>query len=128
MSALTYDAYNSLEEERDALRAENTNLRTSFGIFAKLVFTEAIAGLADAAIVANQEFNEVHALREVQTLANHAKKLRAENERLTLAIREAMNELGVPHNGGNVSDGYPAPVSNAYKILNDTVVKDVKNG
>lgn len=42
------------------------------------IFVFAIAGRADAAIVANQEFDARHVILEVKTLAEEHRKLRAE--------------------------------------------------
>ena len=43
--------------------------------------------------------------------ANDVKQLEAENKRLREGIQDAMNNIGVPQ------DGYPAPVAEAYRIL-----------
>lgn len=67
------------------------DLQTLVNQFALSVFVEAISGVADAAVVADKEYNETHALAAVQALSQDARK-----SRFTLyAVRDILKARGV---------------------------------
>jgi hypothetical protein len=67
-----------LQKQAAAELAELEKMQSAFSKFALVVFATAIMGIADAALVPNQEMNETHALRAVQELAQENIRLRAE--------------------------------------------------
>ena len=56
---------------------EAEEIKEAFGHFSCSVMATAISGLADAAIIANQRFNEHHSLAWVAKLAASARELRS---------------------------------------------------